>query len=241
MNKDQFKAAVDGKSKGIAYIAGPMRGLPEYNFPAFHEAEAVLREAGWETFNPARDDEEAGFDPKAPDAEVLPLKHYMHKDLPMVCESDAVFVLPGWEGSEGARLELIVAHRCEIPVFRYAEFRDYSIYSLVDVEHDPKDSYPATVLTEAIEAVDDRAGAYGHPADHFEITVGLINAAFGTSFEPKDWPVIMALDKIARMQGPSDRRDNMVDVCGYMRTREKVLERKEQAAGDTGAAPAEER
>lgn len=35
------------------YIAGPMTGLPEYNFPAFHAAAKAWRDAGWEVLNPA--------------------------------------------------------------------------------------------------------------------------------------------------------------------------------------------
>ena len=37
----------------LIYISGPMTGLPELNFPAFHRAEALLRAEGWQTVNPA--------------------------------------------------------------------------------------------------------------------------------------------------------------------------------------------
>jgi hypothetical protein len=37
-----------------AYIAGPMTGLPEFNFPAFHAAAASLRARGFEVENPAQ-------------------------------------------------------------------------------------------------------------------------------------------------------------------------------------------
>ena len=35
------------------YVAGPMRGYPEFNFPSFHAAAAQLRAAGHTVFNPA--------------------------------------------------------------------------------------------------------------------------------------------------------------------------------------------
>ena len=35
------------------YIAGPMTGHAEHNFPAFHAAAKRLHEAGWEVVNPA--------------------------------------------------------------------------------------------------------------------------------------------------------------------------------------------
>ena len=38
------------------YIAGPMRGYPEFNFPAFYAAEERLRARGHAVFNPARRD-----------------------------------------------------------------------------------------------------------------------------------------------------------------------------------------
>ena len=40
------------------YIAGPMRGIDDDNFPAFYEAEETLKKQGvYEVLNPARMDE----------------------------------------------------------------------------------------------------------------------------------------------------------------------------------------
>lgn len=45
------------------YLAGPMRGYPDFNFPAFIAAAAWLRAAGHEVFNPAERDLDNGFSP----------------------------------------------------------------------------------------------------------------------------------------------------------------------------------
>jgi hypothetical protein len=45
------------------YLAGPMRGVPLFNFPAFDAAAAALRKLGHTVFNPAeRDNEHHGTD-----------------------------------------------------------------------------------------------------------------------------------------------------------------------------------
>lgn len=77
----------------------------------------------------------------------------------------------------------------------------------------------------------DRSGSYGHPRDHWRITVGLINARFGTAFKPEDWGVMMIFDKLAR-DAHTHKRDNIVDVCGYAR----CVERVRAADGDDGYA-----
>lgn len=92
-----------------------MRGIPEYNFPAFYEAAEQLRSRGHVVWSPAENDvEKDGFNPATDTAQ--PMLHYMKRDLPEVLNADAVVVLPGWEQSEGAKLETHVAKMCGIPV-----------------------------------------------------------------------------------------------------------------------------
>lgn len=71
------------------------------------------------------------------------------------------------------------------------------------------------LLHDALDAVRDRRTKYGPPLSHFAITAALVNAAFGTSFTPGDWAVVMMLDKVARSRGPGNTRDNWVDLAGY--------------------------
>lgn len=90
----------------VIYLSGPMTGMPEYNYPAFHAARDALIAAGYEVISPARGMVE-GWDWAA----------YMRRALRDVCDADAVAALPGWEGSRGARLEMACAQalglRCE--------------------------------------------------------------------------------------------------------------------------------
>ena len=103
--------------KGIrkVYLAGPMTGYPEFNFPEFIDAASSLRVRRFEVWSPAERDLEEGFDPKTDDSKGL--KYYMQYDLPAVVKCDAVAVLPGWHKSAGARLEVFTAWAVGMPVF----------------------------------------------------------------------------------------------------------------------------
>lgn len=113
------------------YVAGPMRGIAEFNFPAFHGAAAALRAEGHEVFNPAeRDIEHHGVDiskGNATGCEELAAKQHgfnlreaLCDDLTFIClHADAVAVLPGWEKSKGAQAEVATANALGLRVFEY--------------------------------------------------------------------------------------------------------------------------
>lgn len=81
----------------ILYIAGPMSGLPEYNYPAFRAAEKALRAKGYDVLNPV-DIEQHNPTPGTPQA----WEWYMRHALRMVLDADALALLDGWERSKGA-------------------------------------------------------------------------------------------------------------------------------------------
>ena len=84
---------------------------------------------------------------------------------------------------------------------------------------DVSSQQPVTVaertLHGAIEAVRDRHTKYGPPVEHFSRTAALVNAAFGTNFTPADWALVMVLDKVARLRGPTPTTDGGIDIAGY--------------------------
>lgn len=97
------------------YIAGPMAGIKDFNFPAFYAAEEALRNDGYEPVNPARLDAEhppPGWDEANAPAFQVKAKdraRFMKRDLPLAAEADGIALLKGWEDSAGANLEFLVA------------------------------------------------------------------------------------------------------------------------------------
>lgn len=101
------------------YLAGPMRGIPNFNFPAFDYAAAKLRNQGHHVFSPAERDREAyGADiennPTGDEAKVTnpacTIRDCMLVDTQWICvHAEAVALLPGWEKSKGANAERALA------------------------------------------------------------------------------------------------------------------------------------
>ena len=90
------------------YISGPITGTTDY-MERFAAAERKLLENGWaEVVNPA--EKNAQF-PAGTCWET-----YMGESLKMLCECDAIYMMRGWGGSRGARLELLVAQELGLRV-----------------------------------------------------------------------------------------------------------------------------
>ena len=196
------------------YLAGPMRGYPEYNFPTFHAATSRLRSQGHEVWNPAeRDIEEDGFNPLT--HQPRPFIEYMRHDLPAVMAADAVAVLPGWRRSKGARLEVHTAQECGLPVL--------DAYALTPIDE--------TVLEEAERLVSgDRNDCYGHPRVDFDCIAAMWSAYLWKlqqgGWKPicgRDVAMLMILLKVAR-EAHAPKRDNIVDIAGYCRCAERLDE-----------------
>lgn len=126
------------------YLAGPMRGHDQFNFPAFIQAAEYIRSFGIEVASPAQHDIEMGFDwEHAESWDGLDLKTSLTWDFEQVMHLDAVVVLPGWETSKGVAAELAVAAAVGTPVYEYCP----SGYLLFKTDLEGKsDIYPAGPL-----------------------------------------------------------------------------------------------
>lgn len=89
------------------YLSGPMTGLPDLNYPAFHKKASELREQGYAVANPAEN-----FDGQ----QDIPRKTCLRQDLRLLLECDYITFLRGFENSAGALLEAYVARECGIEV-----------------------------------------------------------------------------------------------------------------------------
>jgi nucleoside 2-deoxyribosyltransferase len=92
----------------VLYLCGPMTGIPDYNRPAFSEAERALTAAGYKVVNPASN----GLP-----ADSAWLAHMRRDIANLVTQADAVATLPGSRKSRGAAVEITLALGLGIPVW----------------------------------------------------------------------------------------------------------------------------
>jgi hypothetical protein len=94
-----------GRPKRIdwLYVAGPMTGYPECNYPAFHDAAERLRQEGYLVVNPAEDDNDGHY------VDIL------RDDIKALLTCHGVALLDNWWESPGARTEVQVAGLLMMP------------------------------------------------------------------------------------------------------------------------------
>jgi hypothetical protein len=114
----------DHRPEKAVYIAGPMTGYKEFNFPAFFAAEDALRAEGWEyIFNPARFDQNNGFEWRGTTGKEslsefnMSMRELLEHDLTWICRyATHIALLPGFEHSKGARTEFALAEALGLEV-----------------------------------------------------------------------------------------------------------------------------
>jgi nucleoside 2-deoxyribosyltransferase len=124
----------------VVYLSGPMTGREKWNFPAFEAAAMALRSIGLTVLSPHEKDLAAGFDP-ASDGAGFDLKAALEEDVDAVLVADAVVVLPEWETSPGAVIEVTVAEAMGKPII------PIEVALLRDTPADPNFIHPPAAAT----------------------------------------------------------------------------------------------
>lgn len=96
------------------YLAGPMTGYAEHNFPAFAAAAAAWREKGHIVFSP---NEQHGGNT------TFVLDVYARHDIHSILQIEAIALLPGWEHSSGAKVEVLVGQWLGLMFFDAITFK----------------------------------------------------------------------------------------------------------------------
>jgi Domain of unknown function (DUF4406) len=139
------------------YLAGPMTGLPDFNFPAFDLAEESLSRSGYTIFNPAQMDRDVGFDPKSAVVSEAFLRDALRRDLSAICECDAIAMLPGWEKSGGATVEWTLAKHLGLKIIYLQSVPDQGT---LPMWHKSSDTLPATETDVLVSFVMDGSPVY---------------------------------------------------------------------------------
>jgi hypothetical protein len=194
------------------YIAGPMTGLPSYNYPKFLSVEEDLKKMGYKNIlNPARiANGETG---KA-------YSYYIRESLNLIKNADAVVFLNGWENSKGANLEHHCAKLMNLKIFD----ENYDLINLNESEVNKKSI--CEIADNLVSS--DRQSTYGHPYDNFK-DIGRVWGMILNlpDIAPEKVGLMMAGVKIAREKF-LPKRDNLIDLCGYAKTVDLIQDKKKE-------------
>lgn len=109
-------------SRKKVYIAGPMAGIDDFNYPAFFAMEKHLHDLGLDAINPARLDHHDEIE-ELEGLVVDPLQRasFLKRDFFYLSQANGIVMLDGWQESTGANCELWVARMMGLVVFTGGE------------------------------------------------------------------------------------------------------------------------
>ena len=96
------------------YIAGPMTGKHDFNYPAFDRLSLEWEHRGWAVINPAN-----SFNRN----QNLTHGEYIRAAIHLILQADALALMVGWEDSRGAKLEAAIAQTLGLPVYQAEDCR----------------------------------------------------------------------------------------------------------------------
>jgi hypothetical protein len=191
------------------YISGPMRGVTDFNFPRFRKAAEYIRTYGNDVWSPheafgGRQDH--------------PLVDYLKEDLPALLEATDVAFLPGWQNSEGSRVEFLIAKMLGLTMhlvfFAQKEGSDEYVFDVVGMLDE---NVPPELEASSIVRNGERETIYGPPLKDFRRTADQwASLGIGTSQDPADVALAMTALKMSRLKGTRGHYDSIVDAIGYL-------------------------
>lgn len=183
------------------YLSGPMRNKPDLNIGLFDLVALELREGGHTVFSPAET-----FDRDY----TKDFATYMREDYKAILEADRIVMLPGWQDSEGARLEYQVAKSLGLEISYYGNA----------YRGDPVELAAASIVRNG-----EREAVYGHPGQDFART----GQYWGV--KPHEVALRMIQLKISRLLATPDHEDSWKDIIGYAICGVRIMLEKEGYAG----------
>lgn len=176
-----------------------MKGLPNFNHALFNEAAFALRDDGIDVLNPAEND--GGSTDK-------PRSFYLRCDLQSLSRAEAIVMLPGWEGSTGARMELAIATELGLEVFRWDPEFPHSLVRITPINTDLAEQAAAIVSG-------CRQQMYGSPENNLRRIGEMWGAILDRSaIPPRKVAHMMSALKIIR-DTTKPNPDNLIDLHGY--------------------------
>jgi len=193
------------------YIAGPMTGLPDYNYPKFHSMESLLREMGFRNIlNPADiAGGETGYY----------YGYYIRESLKMIAKADIVVFLDGWENSKGANLEFHAAQLMGLKCW------DEKLY-LMEPKKDEKLQSICEIADSLVSS--DRQADYGHPFDNFSDIGRVWGMQLGLPDIPPETVGLMMVGVKLSREKFQPKRDNLVDGAGYFKCVDMVKQKRKE-------------
>lgn len=131
------------------YLAGPMSGFPQFNFPLFYHVTELLRGVGMNIVSPAELDAKAGVAEEAlastdgdPTKTALSWADLLARDVKLIADKHdhvhGIVFLPQWSKSRGARLEafvgLLEGEKRDFEFWEYYDPPDGSGWTLLPME-----------------------------------------------------------------------------------------------------------
>jgi len=174
------------------YLSGPMTGYPDYNRAAFADAARRLRAAGYAVTNPGELPIVSGF--THPDYVVRGLLHLQ--------DCQGVAVLPGWETSIGAGMEVAWARRAHLPIRTVDAWLDPQTLAAAQPEEHPACAFLACTERATTGLALPTGVLWLCPTHHLQLTADLLMPWIGVSGGEQYLDIQAFLDELSAVTGP---------------------------------------